>query len=284
MTSNSATGYRFKSVILALGNVLVFLILLMLLSQLKHFLPQKFERYALGILGTIAALGSVWIFSKYEKISLQKLGLLWQKNTLRKFLMGLLLGILIAAAMIFIQVSYAGMTITLNENGNFLSFLLWSSALIPLAFMEEVAFRSYPFIKLNKAVGLRLTQFVMAFLFAIYHILDGGSLVNALIGPGIWGLAFGLAAVISNGISMPTGLHYGLNLILALLGTKNEIRGLFTIDYPSHASAEAVQAGQNAGIALQLAVLLLCILGMEIYLRKRKSYPSTLYNPQPNNS
>lgn len=268
---------KINSLILSVSFVVVFIIVFMLLSQIKHFIPEKFERYSHGIIGTIAALGTVWFFLKFEKKSLKSIGLKWENNTLKKFIVGLSVGLVLGSLMTLSQVMYSGMEITLSENYNIPLFLLWSSALIPLAFMEEVAFRSYPFIKLNKVFGLRITQIIIAILFALYHVMNGWSLGLAFLGPGIWALAFGLSAMYSDGISVPTGLHYGVNFVLALVSSQSGIEGIWIIDFPDNVSETVLKANENFGIGIQLALLVLCIIGTELYLRKKKTTANIVY-------
>lgn len=267
---------KIKSLILSVSFVVVFIIVFMLLSQIKNFIPVKFERYAHGIIGTIIALATVWVFLKFEKKSFKSIGLKWEKNTPKKFALGISVGLVLGSLMILSQVMYSGMEISLSENYNIPSFLLWSSALIPLAFMEEIVFRSYPFIKLNKVFGLRITQIIIAILFALYHVLNGWSLGLAFLGPGIWALAYGLSAIFSDGISMPTGLHYGVNFVLALVSSQNGIEGIWTIDFSDNVSGTVLKANENFGIGIQLVLLVLCIIGTELYLRKKKT--NAVYN------
>ena len=248
-------------------------------SEVKELckISISYRRVAVFISPKFAAFGTVWGFLKFEKISIKSIGLKWEKNTLKKFTLGLSVGLVLGSLMILSQVMYSGMEISLSENYNISSFLLWSSALIPLAFMEEIAFRSYPFIKLNKVFGLRLTQIIIAILFALYHVLNGWSLGLAFLGPGIWALAYGLSAIFSDGISMPTGLHYGVNFVLALVSIQSGIEGIWTIDFPNDVSETVLKANENFGIGIQLALLVLCIIGTELYLRKKKTTANTVY-------
>ncbi len=262
---------KIKSLILSVSFVVVFIIVFMLISQIKNLIPEKFERYSHGIIGTIAALGTIWVFLKFEKKSFKSIGLKWEKNTPKKFALGLSVGLVLGSLMILSQVMYSGMEISLAKNYNIPYFLLWSSALIPLAFLEEIAFRSYPFVKLNKIFGLRITQIIIAILFALYHVLNGWPLGLSFLGPGIWALAYGLSAMYSDGISMPTGLHYGVNFVLALISSQNGIAGILTIDFPENVSETVLKTNENFGIGIQLALLVLCILGTELYLRKKKT-------------
>lgn len=266
-----------SAIILSIGSIITFIFILGLLSQFKHFFPSKFERFTHGLIGLIAAIISVWIFLKYEKKPFSTIGLIWQKDTFKKFIIGLFIGALIAAIMVVAQVTISGLKITLAENYNIASFLFWSSALIPLAFMEEIAFRSYPFIKLNKVFGFRITQIIIALLFALYHIANGWSVGLSFLGPGILALVFGFLAKISDGISMPTGLHYGVNLLLAAISGQKGIEGVLTIDFPTEVSKSVIIENQNVGFVIQIALLIVCLVVTEIYLRNKKSKDSNIY-------
>ena len=91
-------------------------------------------------------------------------------------------------------------------------FLLVTMPLIPLAFMEELAFRGYPLEILKNRIGIRASIFITSILFALYHLANGWTIESSFLGPAIWGLIFGLAAIYSKGIAMPTGIHYAANL------------------------------------------------------------------------
>lgn len=179
--------------------------------------------------------------------------------------------------MIYAQILYSGLEITLNKDANFSFFLIWSLAFIPLAFMEEIAFRSYPFLQLNKVLGLRITQVVLAVLFALYHVLMGWSIQASFLGPGIWALAYGLTAIASNGISMPTGLHFGVNFVLALIGGQKGIESIWSVDFPTEVSDSVQKANDNFGIGLQLCLLIVCIILTELYIKKKKTTTNNIY-------
>ena len=267
-----------RTLLLSIGFVIVFVTIFIILSQLKQFLPENLERYSHGILGTISAFATIGLFLKFEKKKLKDYGLVWEKNTPKKFIIGIGIGVTLALIMILSQVFVSGLEITASENQSISTFLISIPAILILAFMEELAFRSYPFIKLNKQFGLRTTQFIIAILFALYHVANGWSIGLSFLGPGIWSLAYGLSAVASNGISMPTGLHSGVNIILAVFIGKNNIESLFVIDFPTEVSGNTISANQNVGIIIHVSLLILCIIATEIYLRKKKTTANNVYS------
>ena len=266
------------SLVKSISFIVLYLILGAVLSQLKSLFQPEFERYAQGILGTIGAIITVIIFLRIEKKSFKDYGLNWEKTSLKKFILGLSLGIVLAAGMMLSQVLYSGLVMSFNNDVNLVTFLPWSLAFIPLAFMEEIAFRSYPLIRLNKSFGLRTTQIILAILFAVYHMLMMWSPKASILGPGIWALAYALTAVASNGIAVPTGLHFGLNFVQSVIGGQEGIEPIWNLDYPLGVSESSISANENFGLGLQISLLVLSVLATEIYIRKKKTTANNVYS------
>lgn len=138
--------------------------------------------------------------------------------------------------------------------------------------MEEIAFRAYPFLKLNRVFGLRITQFIVALVFAFYHIIQGWDIQIAFLGPAIWALVFGLAAIWSNGIALPTGIHVALNLIQQLTGIKSgAYASIWVLEHEENAPAEAIALADTVGLATQILVLISALFLTEYYLRKKQN-------------
>jgi len=240
---------------------------------IKTTFSEDYYWFALGGFGTVSILLITWIFLRIEKISFPEIGLKWEAKTPKRFLVGFLIGIGIATTMLLIIVSFAGLKVELADNYELSSFLFWSLAFIPTAFMEEVAFRSYPFIKLNKVMGLRLTQVIIAIFFALYH-LGEGSIISVFVGPGVWAFVYGMAAVYSKGIALPTGLHFGANFILASIGDKKGVDPVLIVEYVKEATPEMIAHTENVGIIVQLVLLAAAIMAMEKYIRSNKPISS----------
>ncbi|MEL6674026.1 MAG: type II CAAX endopeptidase family protein [Bacteroidota bacterium] len=261
----------------ALGFIALYFVFGIFFSYFKHLFPPQFERYAQGILGTIGVLMTVFIFLRVEKKTLKDYGLNWESTSLKKFSLGLGLGIVLALVMMLSQVFYSGLEVSLNESAQLPSFLFWVCAFIPLAYMEEVAFRSYPMIQLNRAFGLRITQVILAILFAVYHMMMGWDTQIALLGPGIWAWAYALTAISSGGIALPTGLHFGLNAVQAFLGGKKGMEPIWNLDYPADVSEAAMLANENYGIGIQIVLLIVSVAATEWYIRRKKTTEGNVY-------
>lgn len=249
-------------------------IIWMLSLKLTFLLPISFlEDYKWFIgaaTGTVLALLITYLFSKYSKVSFRQIGLQWDAKTPVRLVAGFLIGIVIACAMLFAIVQLTELELSNIENTDVLSALFWMLAIIPLAFMEEVAFRGYVFFNLEKILGLRLTLLITSILFAYYHDLSGATFTSQLLGPGVWGVIYGVSAIWSKGLAVPTGIHVGVNMVLASFGLKESYNAIWMINYPAEV-AESTQAHtEMIGISAQLLLLLIGIFATEWYLRRKK--------------
>jgi membrane protease YdiL (CAAX protease family) len=82
---------------------------------------------------------------------------------------------------------------------------------ILLACREELAFRGYPLRRLKSAYGLWTAQAIVAIVFALEHVAGGATWAQAFTGPAIGSLLFGMAAIATDGLAVPIGLHAAWN-------------------------------------------------------------------------
>lgn len=239
-------------------------------SSLGQLFPSKWERFVYGILGTISAFIVTWAFLKNEKKSFKEIGLIWETGTLFRFIKGILIGTLLFIAILFTLLSFTELEIEKNKTEISYWGMFIFLAFIPLAFMEEIAFRSYPFLKLNKTFGLWATQIIVAIAFALYHIISGWDVQAAFLGPGIWAFIFGLAAVWSGGIAVPTGIHVALNILQILTGMKGDQNSLWILKYKEGTPENLIAKTDTVGLATQLIVFICAVAMTEFYIRKKK--------------
>lgn len=219
-----ATHYVIKAVLFCV----VFTGLLVVFSFAKNFIPGNFERIAHGIIGTLAAFSATVLFLKFDRKHFSDIGLTLQRKTMTNFFTGVVFGIGIMGLSASSVVYFTDVVIVTNQKSNFFNFLLMTLPLIPLAFMEELGFRAYPLEILKDKVGMRLAILITSILFALYHIVNGWTIASSFYGPGIWGLVFGLAAIYSKGIAMPTGIHYPANLTTSAFGGIDDTTSIWT--------------------------------------------------------
>lgn len=254
-----------------IGYWMLFLLFLFIAgAYIVSIFPASWERYVYGIAGTLGAFAAVWILLKMEKRSFADYGLSWQRNTISRFVKGIIIGAAAFGLIILILLSFTDLKLSQNTASWYPVMLLGYLAIIPLALMEEVAFRSFSFVKLNGAYGLRIAQIITAVAFALYHIVQGWNWQIAFLGPGIWAFVFGLSAAWTKGIAMPTGIHVALNLMQTLFGMKEKMKGeVWSIQLPENAPAVAAEQVQTWGIITQALILVIALLLTEFFIRKR---------------
>jgi membrane protease YdiL (CAAX protease family) len=179
------------------------------------------------------------------------------------------LGTAIFLVIVVILVSFTELHIERNPNPWDPWSAFWFLSIIPLALMEEIAFRAYPFIKLNRGFGLRIAQLLVSIAFASYHIINGWDIQIAFLGPATWAFVFGLSAIWSNGIAVPTGVHVALNLIQELLGMRGNEGSIWLFKRAEDIPA-TVNSAETVGIIIQVLVLLSAVVATELYLRGGK--------------
>jgi uncharacterized protein len=254
-----------RALMLSVGTWILFIGLLMLFSRtLTPAVPAQWAWFVYGLLGTIAALIATWGVTRYEPLRFKAAGLYFTNSTLPKFAFGLAIGIGLFGLIILILVTFSGLSFNNNPGFSFQAFGYSCLVFIPLALMEEIAFRAYPFKKLRETFGLRRTQWIVALAFALYHVLNGWGLYVSFLGPFMWAFIFGLAAVWSKGIAVPTGIHVALNILQGFLGFKESEASFFILE-PGRSPLIPTETG---GIIGQILMLAIGILGTEYYRRK----------------
>ena len=239
-------------------------------SFLKQFLPVDYERFAYGVIGTLIAILLTWIFLRIERKTFSMLGLNWGSHTIGNFLIGLLIGIVLSLVMIGILLWVSDLRLVRSPGTGLIAFLGWTLALLPLAYMEELAFRGYPFINLNEKFNPWVAQLLVSIMFAFYHFAGGQSLSSSFIGPGTWSFVFGLAMMMSGGLAVPTGIHYAANIVQAAMGTKNGFPSLWYIDGADKLGPDALQRIEMNGNIIQISLLFFTLILMSWHIRNKK--------------
>ncbi len=263
--ANDKIKYIFKAILFCT----IFTGLLVVFSFLKSLVPGKFERFAYGTIAAFVSLLTTYLFLRFDKKSFSDIGLNFEYSTVRKFLAGVLIGIGLMGLMSISVIYFSDFKIEVNKNSGILNFLFWTSPLILLAFMEEVGFRAYPLMLLKNKTGIRLSIIITSILFALYHIANGWTVMDSFLGPGICGIIFGLAAIYSNGISMPTGIHYAFNLTTAAFGITDQSFNMWILTQKDGGSLENHQTNQMMVLIPQVSLLIFGIICMEWFLRKK---------------
>lgn len=267
---SALTHPKAKSLVSVIAFMVFFVLLYIGLSNLKALFAQVDARLLQGIFGLVAGLLASIAFLKLGKTSLSGAGLLPGKHTLRNFGLGLGGGIFLMGLLAFISIKISGFTIELNYEASLSKFLLASVPIFLLALMEEVVCRGYPITVLLRSFGVRTTVFVSTILFICVHLAYGWPVADAITGPGIMGIVFGLSAIASRGIAMPSGLHFGMNVTTAAFGVSTGGANLFLLKSSVHQSLENYQPAFFETYIPKFIMLIVAIAIVEIYLRRPK--------------
>jgi uncharacterized protein len=266
--------YIFKSILFCV----VFTGILVIFSLTKNMFPNSFERLAHGTMGTLAALLTTVLFLKFDRKRFSDIGLIFERMTIVKFFAGMLAGVAIMGMLAAGVIYFSNMTVAVNPGSNVWYFLLMTLPLIPLAFMEELGFRAYSLQILKDKIGIRGSIYITSILFALYHIVNGWTIASIFLGPAIWGLVFGLAAIYSRGIAMPTGIHYAANLTTSALGAKNTAASLWKVEQSG--TTEIRQQGIGWSMILpSLVLLIFAVICLELYMRRKNTANSRWQKP-----
>jgi hypothetical protein len=135
-----------------------------------------------------------------------------------------------------------------------------------LAAYEEIAFRGYPMRRLLCAFGVWPTLLLIAPVFALYHVVLGWGLLQALIGTGAGSIVFGMAAIASHrGLAFPIGVHAGWNLITWSLGIGGV--GIWKMSFPETMSGRV----QVSGMVSYLTFMFLATMSLWFWKRRNKA-------------
>lgn len=244
---------------------ILFDVLLFGLGTLSALAPPFWSRLLQALSAILAAFFLIWIFLKNEKRTYRNIELVWNKGTILRFLMGVLIGTALLALILFLLISLTD--IQFKRSLNPIALQTWLRHLIiiiPFAFMEELVFRSYAFLKLNKAYGLLRAQIITAIVFALYHVVGGWSWQVSFLGPFVWAFVFGLAA------ALPTGIHVALNFLQILTGMKKDKASLWILDLKKGHVINAEAFANKVGIFLQVFILIVALLTTWLYVRRTR--------------
>jgi membrane protease YdiL (CAAX protease family) len=248
--------------------LLLFIGLLMLSGLLRMFFPADYNYLVYGILGCLAGYLTVFVFLRIDKKSWSDFGFSWDRYTILRFLAGIGIGIILMAVVITSLVSLTALRIRFEPGVFHTKELLMLLQVFPLALMEEIGFRSYPQRELNNKYGVWVSQLAIAVAFALYHILNGWTVGLAFTGPFVWAFIFGLSALWSGGIAMPTGIHFALNILQTIVGMKGTQAALWRLDYPPGTAQSVIAKTDTAGFLLHGAVLIVFLIATYFYNNK----------------
>jgi membrane protease YdiL (CAAX protease family) len=260
-----------KSILPAMTSLLIGMLVFILLSTVLSAVtfPPEAARYAYSILAILILYYLSKAFLHYENIPLSVVNLKPNQGTWVRLAVGLVIGASIAGLMLLALFTITTLSIERVDTHMLWSFLVATMVFIPLALMEELLFRGYPFFRLLQIIHVRWVILITAVLFALYHYDGSQSLFSLLLGPGIWGVTFGVAAYLSQSIALPLGIHISVNLLQAMFGLKTAYTPMWAVTEQTDALAMNMDP-EVLGLSMQLLLLMVTVIVLEVLTRRMK--------------
>lgn len=158
---------------------------------------------------------------RLENRSFQFTGLVVKSAPGIQFLtVGFAIGTIMLLATTFTVKKLTGFTWVKNDVFDIrMASLTFITTLISV-FVQEVAFRGYPFRILLEKWGVWTAQLIIAILFGFMHLHENMSLTEALLTmltTGAGSLLFGMTVIKTGHLHMAIGIHFGWNFFQAML-------------------------------------------------------------------
>ena len=194
--------------------------LLAVTSAITKRIPGPWGNLVLACIAALGAFALTVAFVRWDRISLESVGAAHTRGSWLRFVSGFVIGLVLVCVNASIS-AVAGHVHWTRATGNgFATATISLLTFLALSCREELAFRGYPLLRLNKPFGVWGAQIIVALMFAAEHLAGGWPLSRALLGAGAGSLMFGMAAIATRGLAMPIGLHTAWNFGDWILGGK----------------------------------------------------------------
>lgn len=224
--------------------------------------PALWRELFTGLAAGGCVLALTVIFVRVDRISLDAIGAALDRGSLRRFLVGSLIGTLAVAMWALLSAGVGHVHWVRRPGLNGRDVVLAFVAYVALAGREELAFRGYPLRRLDERFGRTLAIVSVAILFALEHRIGGASWADALIGVGTGSIVFSVAALVTRGLAVPLGIHAAWNFGQWALGLKGS-PGLWTPMGPQDRSAYLI------AMVLYVAIMA-CVAGGFLWWERRR--------------
>lgn len=241
----------FRRIALLIGNVLLFWAATMVALMISGAIAGHGTK-AMAVTGAIAApasFGLTLLFVRWQHGTLADFGFEISRKSWLRFCIGFAFG----AFLISVQTAIMGLGggVKWVAETPRPEMLLSVVGYLLLAIREELAFRGYPLRLLASRINPWLALLIVASFFIIEHKLGGASWPDAVVGSGLGALAFGMAALATEGLALPIGMHAAWNIGDWIRGGKGDGGFWRIIIEPSAAThAKSIAWASYAGVML----------------------------------
>ena len=261
-TKNRTWYYTLARVILFFACAVVVFILSSILTE---NVPERIADQLTALSATISTFFLILIFTRWEKLNLNDVGIVPGKKSVSRFSIGFVVGLLMAIMQAMIVLSFGHFQLHLVPKITMAEIFLPLLLYILVGSREELVFRSYSLRSLSYSLTPFLALVIMTTIFILEHVASGMTWQNGILGAGTGAILFGLAALKTKGLALPLGLHIAWNFGQWSLGFKGR-PGIWEVIVEKGYEAHV----QNIGMGAYLFVMGLAITGVCIFYRKEK--------------
>jgi uncharacterized protein len=266
MVVNTSTTW--KGQVSIVGRVLFFyvcsLVVLLFTSRLTKNLSVDIADLLSILLASILTFLLVYLFTHREKLSLREVGVVPGKNSIQRFFVGYIVGLFMAVLQAITVLGFGHLKFVFLPGTTALQIIIPFLLYFFVACREELVFRSYFLRRLDYSFPSPVALLVMVVIFIAEHVLAGMEWKMAVIGSGLGGLLFGVAALKTRGLALPIGLHSAWNFGQWMVGFKNK-GGVWSAVVEKGYERET----ENISLAAFALVMLLAITGVLRFYRAK---------------
>lgn len=257
-----------KKQVFTLFRVLFFylctLLVLMFTSRLTKTLSTELADLSSVVLASVLTILLVYLFTRWEKRRLVDVGVVPGKSTIRRFVVGYLIGLSMAGIQAFAVLAYGHLHLTIVQDLTAQQIILPLALYFFVACREELAFRSYSLRSLDFSFSSTVALLFITVIFVMEHVVAGMTWKMAVIGSGLGGILFGLAALKTRGLALPIGVHSAWNFGQWGVGFKNK-PGIWNAVVDKSYEKET----ENVSLAAFIFVMLLAIIGIALFYKRK---------------
>ncbi|MEQ1947600.1 MAG: type II CAAX endopeptidase family protein [Bryobacteraceae bacterium] len=197
--------------------------------------------------GAIANELSVYL---WEQGKLSDFGLGWNAKSARNTFLGIACGLGAAAAIVLFSLAarFAVYEALPDQPANLPNMAFVAFVLIFGAAGEEMLFHGYAFQAQRKAMGDFAAILPVAVIFGVVHMGNANVSILGIVNTVLWGVLLGWSYVLTEGLWLPIGLHFGWNLGLMIFGVNLSGFTIGVVGYELHWNRGDLYSGGAYGL------------------------------------
>jgi len=265
--------------------LLLYIVLAFVAIPTFHWAFGYFAGLTLGQLSATAAATALTM-RIFVDLPLPAAGLPWTKSSARNGLFGLLGGAGSALLVIAVPLAlhWAHFEPSTGSGANWRTALFFPMLILAGAAAEELLFHGFAFQTLFREIGPWATILPIGLLFGFLHNDNPNHTNLSFFNTTGFGILFGLAFIRSHDLWLPTGLHFGWNVVLPLVGA--DLSGItieptgVTLVWTASQLISGGKYGPEASILTTAVLFLLLVYILKIPVHKQYA-PLLSVSPSP---